>query len=308
MSERKRCAPYSISGMVFTAITIILGALFILQALSVYFDGLEAKEIAKNNAAILAQESGYTEEQTQLATAAAAEAVPIYSREIASRRLIRLTPYVCVWLAALIADIAITARFKPKQSSAAKPKLTSHASEVMLAEKLRSAKAKLPSSPRLGKDEEYLTAYSEFQSIEKRSRQLMLTVFAISAICLLIPFIYFADFSHFPNEALNREVIHAVLFALPFITVLLIAASLYVSVRQRLIKNEFDAIKAAIRSGELNEPPQTQTKASARARTVTRIALFAVGTVLLVIGTQNGSMQDVFIKATKICTECIGLG
>lgn len=308
MSERKRCAPHNISGTVFTVITIILGALFILQALSIYFDGLEAKEIAKNNAAILAQENGYTEEQTQLAIAAAAEAIPIYSREIASEKLIKLTPYVCVWFAALITDIALTARFKSKQSVATKPKITAHASEVMLSEKLRSAKAKLPSSPKSGSEEEYLSAYSEFQNIEKRSRQLMITVFAISAVCLLIPFIYFADFSHFPNESLNREVIHAVLFALPFIAVLLAGALIYVYIRQKLIKKEFDAIKAAIRSGEIKEPPQPETKLSARARTVTRVALFAVGAILVVIGTQNGSMQDVFIKATKICTECIGLG
>ena len=43
------------------------------------------------------------------------------------------------------------------------------------------------------------------------------------------------------------------------------------------------------------------------ARTVRVVLLLAAGALIL-HGIFNGSMQDVFIKAVKICTECIGLG
>ena len=39
-----------------------------------------------------------------------------------------------------------------------------------------------------------------------------------------------------------------------------------------------------------------------------RTIVLAVAAVFVVIGIFNGSMSDVLIKATKICTECIGLG
>ena len=39
-----------------------------------------------------------------------------------------------------------------------------------------------------------------------------------------------------------------------------------------------------------------------------RILLYAAAVVFIVLGVMNGEAQDVFIKAVKICTECIGLG
>ncbi len=39
-----------------------------------------------------------------------------------------------------------------------------------------------------------------------------------------------------------------------------------------------------------------------------RIAVILLAIILIIIGIFNGSFNDVFIKASKICTECIGLG
>lgn len=36
--------------------------------------------------------------------------------------------------------------------------------------------------------------------------------------------------------------------------------------------------------------------------------LAAAAVLLIVLGVLNGGMQDVFVKAAKICSECIGLG
>ena len=39
-----------------------------------------------------------------------------------------------------------------------------------------------------------------------------------------------------------------------------------------------------------------------------RLAVLILAAILLAAGIQNGSMQDVLIKAINLCTECIGLG
>jgi len=45
-----------------------------------------------------------------------------------------------------------------------------------------------------------------------------------------------------------------------------------------------------------------------RKRSRVRMVLFAAALAFIIIGIFNGSMNDVFVKASKICTECIGLG
>ena len=39
-----------------------------------------------------------------------------------------------------------------------------------------------------------------------------------------------------------------------------------------------------------------------------RIAIIALAVVFIILGVNNGDMEDVVQKAVKICTECIGLG
>ncbi len=39
-----------------------------------------------------------------------------------------------------------------------------------------------------------------------------------------------------------------------------------------------------------------------------RLLIFIISIVCMIIGIFNGSMMDVFVKASRICTECIGLG
>ena len=45
-----------------------------------------------------------------------------------------------------------------------------------------------------------------------------------------------------------------------------------------------------------------------RTETCTRVFVFALSAILIVLGIANGGLYDVFVKAVNICTECIGLG
>lgn len=45
-----------------------------------------------------------------------------------------------------------------------------------------------------------------------------------------------------------------------------------------------------------------------RSRVILRVLLISAAVLCIIVGIFNGSMQDVFVKAANICSECIGLG
>lgn len=293
-------------GIVFLILTVLLALLFLLQALSVYFDGMENKENARESARAQAQADGLDEEATRIAVAVAAEKVPIYSREIVSHRLKQLLPYLFVWIAALLGTVPVTLLTR-----AASPK-KKRDPDLMLSDRLRKGRSQMASvaAPNdLEKQTIYKQACIELQSVRSHARMLWLVGTGCAVLCAGFPLLYFLDFSHFPNENLNKEVLHAMLFALPFLAVLFAGLFLYTRLRVKLQKKELAAIKAAVAAGDL----QTENEFTNKSRhapyiVILRFALLLIAIALLLIGIWNGSMHDVFVKATNICTECIGLG
>ncbi|MBR1798182.1 MAG: hypothetical protein IJ757_09290 [Clostridiales bacterium] len=49
-------------------------------------------------------------------------------------------------------------------------------------------------------------------------------------------------------------------------------------------------------------------KKSIVSKQVIRVVILILAVVLIVLGCFNGSAHDVFVKAVRICAECIGLG
>ena len=61
---------------------------------------------------------------------------------------------------------------------------------------------------------------------------------------------------------------------------------------------------------EIAKPSPIEKKAPANPKAIfaVRIAVAVIAVTLIVLGIANGGMYDVFVKAKKICMECIGLG
>lgn len=293
MPEKRKFSLNRSYGIFFLVATILLGCLFILQAADIYFSAM----VAKAEIRAIAAAEGWSDVETALAVGN----IPVYSRQIVSQRLAKLLPYICIWLAVLVGAIVVAIVSPNTVSQKRDP-------DVMLDEKLNANRRKLPSAPKEGLEEDYRLALSQHLHIRKQSRILTAALAVIAAVCLLIPFLYFADKSHFPNENLNGEVIHALLYTLPFLLVLLAGSLVYVFLQHRLIKQEFSAVKKAIACGDRNSVPSDEGKKKFPLRCVVRVALLVIGVALFIIGTQDGSMYDVLKKATNICTECIGLG
>ena len=156
---------------------------------------------------------------------------------------------------------------------------------------------------------------------EKRSRLFATAAPILVSAVLLVPVvIYFADTSHFTVENLNGDVVSACLFLLPFVSVaflLFIGAAFF---RKASLDRDIALLKAAIAAKEV--PERTAEKAPLLSKSIfsifadkeglitaaVRLVLLTASAVLIVLGVFNGGMSDVFEKAVRICTECIGLG
>ena len=156
---------------------------------------------------------------------------------------------------------------------------------------------------------------------EKRSRLLATLAPVLISAVLTIPVIfYFADTSHFTVENLNGDVIAACLFLLPFLSVALLLFLGSVFFCKASLDRDTALLKAAIAKKEL--PNETADKSPLLSSSVlsvftdteglvtaaVRLSVFTVAVVFIVLGVLNGGMSDVFEKAVRICTECIGLG
>ena len=70
----------------------------------------------------------------------------------------------------------------------------------------------------------------------------------------------------------------------------------------------------AERAWKKNGLPRTSDRVSVKSmpetakKSVLRSALYAAAALFIVLGTFNGGLHDVLVKAINICTECIGLG
>lgn len=85
----------------------------------------------------------------------------------------------------------------------------------------------------------------------------------------------------------------------------MIALSLIITVILLILK-----IKDPDANRAVNVPGiRTNTSGEKSSATVlTRTVILVIAVAFIIAGILNGSIMDVFVKASKICTECIGLG
>lgn len=79
------------------------------------------------------------------------------------------------------------------------------------------------------------------------------------------------------------------------------------TVQEKHAQGEVEAAKAQSRPEKETGIQQQAPRAHQKIRML-RIALLALAACLIVAGVFNGSARDVFGKAVKICSECVGLG
>ena len=152
---------------------------------------------------------------------------------------------------------------------------------------------------------------SEMKAERSRQRKLNYGGWAAFALCMVPILIYITNGNHFPNGDLEPVFLALIAHTLPWtligLGILMISAHLQEKSMEREILAAKEQIKLEKAEGVKPEADDGKRQMADRAQLL-RIALLAVAVMMIVAGTFNGSARDVFGKAVKICTECIGLG
>ncbi len=132
----------------------------------------------------------------------------------------------------------------------------------------------------------------------------VLTAIALIAADLLIYFEGLAEKEADPMAAIytTEAVAEKAVFAIPFLVAAVIFTVICALMGVRDEKADRPVKGIAIKKNREDDglPPS--------ALKIVRLAVLLIAFICIIVGILNGSMQDVLIKATKICTECIGLG
>ena len=132
-----------------------------------------------------------------------------------------------------------------------------------------------------------------------------------AGLCILLavyPVIYYADWSHFPIQNLNDNIIKAVLVALIPAAIGLALCFVCSLLCSKSIARETAIYKSAIAANKGIAPAaQPESKGSGKLL-IARCAVLVAAVCFIILGIFNGGVQDVLTKAIAICTECIGLG
>ncbi len=221
--------------------------------------------------------------------AAGSQLIPLFTPEAVGQKLLWIAPLFGCWLVlALIAGLTVGA---PK-SIKTPVQCTEHFIAV-----LRARLTQIPADA----DRE-----------ASRRRRVMLAAGAVLAVCAGWSGIWLLDGRNFP--AWQETPLETVMERLPVnllpalcaaFTALLVAAELCHRSRRR----ETDILLAAVREqkpGRVSLPMESVEEDERL--WLMRGALLVLAVALIIDGITNGGLHDVFVKATNICTECIGLG
>jgi len=261
------------SSVVVSVLTVLLGIAFALQTLAIYQS---------------AEDNPYTYEGVKIA-------------------LSQISPFVWVWLIAVILTLVFWLVFPEKVTLKAEndPETT-----------LKRLYSRFPELKKSGLE-------------EGRKRKIARIILScVLGLGVIVTAVYLFNEANFPaidgGAHVTEEVLNAVWWVFPialFVGLVVVGVSFYIRRSYQkelgnlkaLIKEKAKEEKAVASNEEVEEKREKQSKilsfvSSPAFLLWARVGVAVVGVVLVVVGILNGGMQDVFAKAVKICTECIGLG
>ena len=131
------------------------------------------------------------------------------------------------------------------------------------------------------------------------------------ALCMVPILLYITNGNHFPDGDLEPVFYALAGHVLPWAALGIAALMISAALQEKSMQREIDFAKEQIRlekeAGSMPEPEKADKKTRGSFRAL-RTALLILSVVLIAAGVSNGSAKDVYGKAIKICTECVGLG
>lgn len=133
--------------------------------------------------------------------------------------------------------------------------------------------------------------------------------YSFSAAVFLVILVYVCFFAKFTTESINADIISALAFALPMSALALGIHVPRLYVAESSAQKELDLMRAYIKEHGIKMIGiQAEAKKKVDPLLIIKCVLLIASIVLIILGIINGGIGDVFGKAVRICTECIGLG
>lgn len=256
MNETGRLRAGRILAWLLSAATLLLAAQLMVQCADIYFTGTSPANLTPGGVLISS----------------------VYSRENIAEHFSRMAWSVWLWLALLVAVLAVG---RPKDTAA-----------------LRA-----PTENRLAILRRRVEATQEMRGEQKKRRQIILICAAACAVCAAAMALYMMNLQNFASRDLEQTVGRMVIHTAPWA----VAALAVIAISEILCARSMEREIALAQRAE-KRPPAPKKTENERAMRILRAALYAAALVMLVAGVMNGGMRDVLVKAVNICTECIGLG
>lgn len=157
-----------------------------------------------------------------------------------------------------------------------------------------------------------VAAPSEAMQAERtKQKKLLWGGWGVFVLCMVPVLLYMTNGEHFPNGNLEPVFFALIGHILPWIAIGLAVLMISTVLQEKSMQREINAAQEQIRlekaGGVKAETKTPERQPDSRIRLL-RLAVFAAAICLIVAGVFNGSARDVFGKAVKICTECVGLG
>ena len=284
MAEKTNKTVRLIYGCVLSAMTVILGALFIWQMVDAYHTGVDYVDAMK--------------ETDPTAT------VYIFNQSDVFARVARISPAFWIWVVMIVAGFVLWEVF-PVQL-----KRTAYKDNCYT---LMRLKKRVPQTV----GEELKESYDFVKREERIIQILWLCCGVVGLAGIIYTIVYLATPSHFPNIAVNKEIVNMVKNVLPFAFAVFAVACAITVYENISAKKQLEHVKKlaagnkpqAVEHGKVYEILHHKYFILG-----VRIAVGCIAVAFIIAGSAaknadgTNNLLNVLAKAVKICSECIGLG
>ena len=145
-----------------------------------------------------------------------------------------------------------------------------------------------------------------------RQRRLLCGGWTVFVICMIPILLYVTDGKYFPNGNLEPVFLALVGHVLPWVVIGLAVLMIFSVLQEKSMLREIEAAKEQIEADKASGLHPVSKKEEKKTLSLKidflRATLVVLAAGLIILGVFNGGARDVFGKAVKICTECVGLG
>ncbi|MCI5583359.1 MAG: hypothetical protein MR357_06575 [Anaeroplasma sp.] len=216
--------------------------------------------------------------------------IPIFTRELAGKAILDILIVIILLILFVIVGGVLSYKYNledkklPKKENLAKLKTIMH---------------NIPEENKNTDD------YKELIKLGNKRYYAYFVATLISLVCIVIAFLYMFNTKHFISTGNALEQCNKLfIYVTPLIIISFFAFIIAKIYEDYNAKASCDLAKKIIDSKNCNVAPKKNEKAI----NIIKYSILVAAVIMVIVGGVIGGANDVFLKAAKICSECIGLG